>query len=247
MIAAIHQPQYIPWLGYMNKIANSNIFVFLDTVQFKKNEWQNRNRIKTATGCQWMTVPVCYHYPEKIEEVKINSRVNWGEKHWKTLITNYNRAPYFHTYADFFYDTYHREWEFLADLNIHIIQFLNEVWDLKTRLMVASQMGIDDADPTGRLIGICRALEGDTYLSGRDGVNYMNLEQFHINGIKVCHQEYHPESYSQRFGEFIPNLSSIDLLFNCGPEGEKIIKASSDASKLEKDQRHEYSCDRCPS
>ena len=247
MIVAIHQPQYIPWIGYINKIANADIFVFLDTVQFKKNEWQNRNRIKTATGWQWMTVPVCYHYPQKISEVTINNKVRWGDKHWKTIVTNYSQTPYFQKYADFFRETLNREWTLLRDLNIHIIQFLAETWDLKTRLILASQLGIEEDDPTGRLISICQTLGGDTYLSGRDGVTYMNLDQFYINRIKICHQECHPEFYPQRFGEFIPHLSSIDLLFNCGPDGKDIVEASSDTSRVKKDQIYEYSCDRCPS
>ncbi len=225
MIVAIHQPQYIPWAGYMNKIANADAFVFLDIVQFKKNEWQNRNRIKTSTGWQWLTVPVSYHYPERILEIEINNLVPWGEKHWKTLVTNYSRAPYFKTYADFFHDTFSRKWEFIADLNIHIIEFLIDTWGLKTRTVRASQLGIDHEDSTGRLVAICRTLGADIYLSGRDGSRYMDMDQFYSNKISVSYQEFRPDVYSQLFTGFIPDLSSIDLLFNCGPEGKRIIDA----------------------
>ena len=224
MIAAIHQPQYIPWLGYMNKMAAADIFIFLDTVQFKKNDWQNRNRIKKAGGWQWMTVPVCYHYPEKISEVKINNKSRWREKHWQTLITNYNRAPYFETYADFFRDTFNRKWELLIDLNIHIIKFLAGVWSLKAHIMKASQLGANHEDPTNRLVGICKELKADTYLSGKDGPKYMDINQFYNNNISICYQEFYSDAYPQLFEEFIPDLSSIDLLFNCGPEGKKIIE-----------------------
>ena len=224
MIAAIHQPQYIPWLGYMNKIATADIFIFLDTVQFKKNEWQNRNRIKTARGWQWMTVPVCYHYPEKISEVTINNTVRWGKKHWQALVTNYSRAPYFQRYADFFRDTFNREWDLLADLSIHIIAFLAGIWDLKATIVRASQLGLNHEDPTGRLVAMCKILGADVYLSGKDGPNYMKIDQFGDNKIKVCYQEFCAEMYPQLFEGFIPDLSSIDLLFNCGPMGKKIIE-----------------------
>ncbi len=223
MIAAIHQPQYIPWLGYMNKLANADIFVFLDTVQYKKNEWQNRNRIKTASGWQWMTVPVYYSYPEKILEIKIHDKVPWGKKHWKSLVTNYSRAPYFHTYADFFHDTLSRKWELLTDLNIHITEFLADAWGIKTKTVRASQLGIDHVDPTTRLVAICKELGADKYLSGKHGLNYMNIKEFCHGGINLLYQEFHSQEYTQLYEGFIPDLSSIDLLFNCGPEGRKHI------------------------
>lgn len=223
MIAAIHQPQYIPWVGYMNKLANADIFVFLDTVQYKKNEWQNRNRIKTASGWQWMTVPVYYRYPERISEIRIHDKEPWRKKHWKSLVTNYSRAPYFNSYADFFHDTLNRKWELLTDLNIHITEFLADVWGLKVKMVRASQLGTDHTDPTVRLVAICRELGADTYLCGKHGPKYMNIGKFCDSGINLLYQEFCPEIYPQLFEGFIQDLSSIDLLFNCGPEGRKII------------------------
>ena len=239
MIVAIHQPQYMPWAGYMNKIASSDTFVFLDTVQFKKNEWQNRNRIKTATGWQWLSVPVSYHYPERILDIRVNNLVRWGEKHWRTLVTNYSRAPYFQTYAGFFQDTFSRKWEFLSDLNIHIIQYLMEVWGLKTRTIKASQLGIEHEDPTGRLLAICRRLDAKTYLAGRDGPKYMNLDQFDLQKVRIWYQEFSTKAYTQMFEGFIPDLSSIDLLFNLGPEGKKMIAMKCNASGEEEDPAYE--------
>jgi len=95
LIAAIHQPQYLPWLGYIDKMDKADVFCFLDNVQYKKNEWQNRNRVKTVGGWQWVTVPVSYKFPEKINAVKINNSVNWRRKHLQALVTNYGKAPYF--------------------------------------------------------------------------------------------------------------------------------------------------------
>lgn len=231
----------------MNKLANAEVFVFLDTVQFKKNEWQNRNRIKTALGWQWMTVPVCYHYPEKILEIKINDKVQWGKKHWRSLVTNYSKAPYFHTYADFFQTTFRSKWELLADLNIHITKFLAEIWELKANTVRASQLGIVHTDPTARLIAICKELGADTYLCGKDGPQYMNVGQFYHNRIRLLYQGFRPKVYSQLFGGFIPDLSSIDLLFNCGPEGRKYIEVPLNSTAEKKDQVYECTCDRRPS
>ncbi len=95
MIVSVHQPQYLPWLGYFDKIERSDIFVFLDNVQFKKNEWQNRNKIKTSEGWQWLSVPVIHKFMQKISEVKINNTVWWGKKHLNALVTNYSKAPFF--------------------------------------------------------------------------------------------------------------------------------------------------------
>ncbi|MGA1867616.1 MAG: WbqC family protein [bacterium] len=223
MIAAIHQPQYMPWIGYMNKIAHADVFVILDTVQYKKNEWQNRNRIKTAAGSQWITVPVCYHYPEKILEVKINNTVRWGAKHYASLVTNYHRAPYFNVYADFFKETLSTQWEFLADLNVFIIESLTHIWGLNTNIIRAHTISVSAQNPTARLVDICLALGADTYLSGRDGMKYMDMKQFADNGIKVIFQQFSSVVYPQLFHEFIPNLSSIDLLLNCGIGASALI------------------------
>jgi hypothetical protein len=245
MIVAIHQPQYIPWLGYMNKLANADIFVFLDTVQYKKNEWQNRNRIKTASGWQWMTVPVYYRYPEKILEIKIHDKVPWRKKHWKSLVTNYSRAPYFHIYADFFHDTFSREWELLTDLNIHITKFLADIWGLKAKTVRASQLGINHMDPTTRLVAICKKLGADKYLCGKHGPKYMNIDQFYHSRIKLLYQEFRPKVYQQLFEGFIPDLSSVDLLFNCGPEGRKIIDTQLNSIEEKQDQVYECIGDWC--
>lgn len=106
MICAIHQPQTYPWLGYFAKIMQADIFIFLDNVQFKKNEWQNRNKIRTPQGWIWLTVPVIHHFGQKIDEVKINNTVNWRKKHLQTLQTYYGRAPFFKLYFEKFENFY---------------------------------------------------------------------------------------------------------------------------------------------
>ena len=101
MIVAVHQPQYLPWIGYFHKIDQADVFVLLDTVQFKKNEWQNRNRIKTAQGPQWLTVPVGYKYPQLINEVAINNTVRWQHKQRQAILTNYRKAACYEYLEEF--------------------------------------------------------------------------------------------------------------------------------------------------
>ena len=117
MIIAVHQPQYMPWLGYFDKIAAADHFVLLDTVQFKKNEWQNRNQIKTAQGKQWFTVPVTYHFPEKIYQVNINNAVGWQVNQQKSLQANYAKAPFFNNRLGFLERVFSDSWQTIAELN----------------------------------------------------------------------------------------------------------------------------------
>ena len=114
-IVAIHQPQYLPWIGYFDKMDQSDVFCLLDTVQYKKNEYQNRNRIKNDQGWQWLTVPVTYRFPQKIRDVAVHSRVPWGRAHIQAMKTHYRKAPYYDRYADRFASLWEKEWRLLAD------------------------------------------------------------------------------------------------------------------------------------
>jgi hypothetical protein len=223
MLITIHQPQYLPWLGYLDKIDKADVFVILDNVQFKKNEWQNRNRIKTAQGHQWITVPVLYRFPEKINEVRINNKANWGRKHLQALITNYSKSTYFDNYKSFFEDIFSRSWDRLVDINIEIIKFLISALDLKTKLVIASDLKLRE-EPTERLVDICKMLDGNRYLAGKDGNKYMNLELFEQEGIDVIFQDFKHPVYHQLFGDFEPCMSAIDLLFNCGDNSLEILR-----------------------
>ncbi len=224
MIVSIHQPQYLPWLGYFDKIVRSDAFVFLDNVQFKKNEWQNRNKIKTSDGWQWLSVPVIHRFTQKISEVEINNTVQWSRKHLNALVTHYSRAPFFKDYIDFFERTYAQEWKYLADINVHMVKYLAEALGLtKKKLVLASELETREGS-TERLIDICQKMGGDVYLSGKDGAKYMDVELFKQEGIQVVFQNYVHPRYDQLYGDFEPFLSVIDLLFNCGPESLSILK-----------------------
>jgi len=229
MIIAIHQPQYLPWLGYFDKIDKSDIFVFLDDVQFKKNEWQNRNRTKTAGrgGWQWITVPVIHRFGQKINEVKINNQENWCKKHLHQLETNYFKSPHFLQCYDFLKETYARKWENLSEVNIYFIEYLTKTLGIKKQLVKSSDLKVI-GEKTDRLVNICKMLNASTYLSGVGAKEYIELKKFESEKIKVIFQDFHHPVYKQLYGEFIPNLSVGDLLFNYGDESLKILRGNTE-------------------
>ena len=224
LIVAVHQPQYLPWIGYFDKMRRADVFCYLNDVQYKKNEWQNRNRIKTAQDWQWLTVPVRYRFPEKINEVQINNTTNWSKKHLQALITNYSRAPYFKAYISIFEDIFSKEWEFISELNIHLIERLRNALQLQEKTTVISSEFTLREEPTDRLIDICKALGADTYLAGQGGAGYMDVARFEKNGLKVIVQDFKHPVYPQLFKDFQSHLSIVDLLFNCGPESMDMIR-----------------------
>ncbi|MGB2961856.1 MAG: WbqC family protein [Candidatus Omnitrophota bacterium] len=223
MKVAIHQPQYLPWLGFFDKMDRADVFVLLDDVQYKKNEWQNRNKIRNVEGWQWLTVPVLHEFGQKISEVKIDNEKNWKDKHLKSLELNYSRAPYFEKHFSFFRESFSREWGSLADLNVHFIRFLKNTLGIKTEILVSSALGIK-SEKTERLVEICMFLKADTYLSGAGGTDYLDEGRFYQSGIELEFQGYfHPE-YKQVFEGFYPYMSVVDLLFNHGDNSLNIIK-----------------------
>ncbi len=226
MILAVHQPQYLPWLGYFDKMDRADVFCYLDNVQYKKNEWQNRNRIKTAHGWQWLTVPVRYRFPQRINEVSVDPAGTWRRKHLQSIITNYRKAPYFDQYIGFFEGLLSRKWDRLSRLNIEFIEGIRALLGLNhVEIVRATEMVLRD-DPTDRLIDICRKVGADTYLAGAGGAGYMDVDRFARNGIRVVSQLYEHPVYPQLFGPFESHLSIVDLLMNCGENSLQMIRST---------------------
>ena len=224
MIVAAHQPQYLPWLGYFDKIDRADVFVLLDNVQFKKNEWQNRNRIKTAAGPQWLTVPVTYKFPQRINEVVINNRDRWQHKQRQAILSNYRKASYWDDFAPIIEEIFTPVWDYLAPLNIFVVKRLAEILGIATPLYVASEFATFPETPDERLIAIAKHFGADTYLAGSGGGDYMDLDRYEQSDIKVLFQEYHHPVYEQLFGEFAPFMSVLDLLFNHGQDSLRILR-----------------------
>ena len=224
MIVAVHQPQYLPWLGYFHKIDSADRFVLLDNVQFKKNEWQNRNKIKTAQGWQWLTVPVRYKFPQRINEVEINNTVKWQHKQRQAVLSNYRKASHYNYLEEFFQELFSRSWDMISQLNIHVVKRLSDILGIKTPLFVASDLDDFPEDPDERLIALTRHFNGNTYLAGSGGREYMDLEKFKKNGIEVIFQNYKHPVYDQIFADFESYMSVIDLILNHGDRSLGILR-----------------------
>lgn len=227
MIVAVHQPQYLPWLGYFDKIDRADIFVLLDNVQFKKNEWQNRNRIKTANGWQWLTVPVMYKYPQLINEVEINNKDKWRHRQRQAIISNYKKASYWSLLEEFFEEIFSSEWQYISQLNIHVVKRLAGLLGITTPIHVASELGEFPEDPDDRLIALTKHFDADIYLAGGGGKGYMDMEKYTQSGVKVIFQEYKHPVYNQLFGDFKPFMSVVDLIYNHGEKSLEILKGES--------------------
>ncbi len=226
MQVAIHQPQFLPWLGYLDKVDRADLFVLLDSVQFKKNEWQNRNRIRTRTaqGWQWVTVPVLHDFGQRITEVRINDQVDWRAKHLKALELHYARAPH-RDNLDGLRAIYAQSWDRLADLNLAVLRWLLKEFGIATPLRLASDMQLPE-EPTERLIEICRTVGATSYLAGAGAKDYMDFTKFQAAGIPVEVQEFRHPVYRQCHEPFVPGLSAIDLFLTCGGESLQSLRST---------------------
>ena len=228
MLVAIHQPEHLPWLGFFEKMLRADLFVLLDDVQFSKGDFQNRNRVKGAGGAQWLTVPVLHRFPQKLNEVLVAGN-DWQAKHWKTLRSCYARAAHFETFAPLFEDFYRRPWARLADLNVAAIELIARCLGVERKWVLASELAGGDGQKSELVLNICKALGASAYYSGRAGSTYLDRESFRRAGIEIVVQNFNHPTYEQLFMKesgFVPNLSAVDLLFNCGAQGVKLIGGS---------------------
>lgn len=217
MRVTIHQPQFLPWLGYLDKIDQADAFIILDTVQFKKNEWQNRNRIRTADGWQWMTVPVLHHFGQRIDEVLINPTSGWKTQHLRALDMHYARAPYRNRYLAQLRELYSAPWRKLSELNEATVRWLLEAYGISTPVHRAAEYEARD-EPTDRLIDLCRSVGATRYLAGPGAERYMDKPRFESSGVGLEIQVFRHPIYRQVYEPFEPNLSALDLLLMQGPE-----------------------------
>lgn len=225
MKISVHQPHYHPWIGYFDKIQKSDVFVYLDNVQYKKREFQNRNKIRTKDGWVWLTVPVVTkgNYFQKICEVEIDNSNAWLKTHWEMIKANYKKAEYFLAHKDFFENIYSAKWNRLMDISVKITEYLLEQFQIKTKICYESDMDVS-AVSTDRIIQICKKLGADTYLTGQGAREYMDEKRFEQEGIALQWQEFEHPVYKQVYEGFEPCMSAIDLLFNCGTESSEIIR-----------------------
>ncbi|ARJ25527.1 WbqC family protein [Bacillus mycoides] len=227
MIISGHQPSYLPWYGFFEKIHKSDVFVFHDIAQFEKKGFLNRNRIKTSQGVSWLTVPMqMKNYKEiPLNKLKIDNTQDWERKHWKTIRINYSNAPYFNVYKDYLEGFYSEKWDNLNSLNMNFIHFIIRELNIDTELYYASEIEGITGKKSDFVLELCQKFNASTYYSGSLGQDYLIESDFEHENIEIMYQRIREYSYPQLFGEFIPHLSMLDVLLNCGPEEtEKLIK-----------------------
>src|SRR3972149_2442389 len=225
MILTAHQPQYLPGLRLFDKIARSDMFVYLDTVPMESSGYENRNKIKTTEGWQWLTIPVkrkgYQHKP--IREVEIDWKSNWQRKHRATLTNSYSSSEHFEWAMSAIQWLYEQEYSLLSELNLHGLMICMRMLGIGTEIRVPS-VGAYQGHKSDLVLDMCKKLGATKYIFGSQGRNYANLEHFEREGIEVEFQDYQHPVYPQLHGEFLPNLSVVDLLMNCGPKSLEVLR-----------------------
>lgn len=224
MNVVILQPGYLPWLGFFDQLRRADVFVYYDDVQYDKHGWRNRNRIKTQTGPLWLTVPVRHSGlgQPRILDVEIDARTPWARKHVATVKQAYSGAPFQRMYLPALEDLLQRRWERLVDLDIAVVDLMAQWFGMAPRIERSSELHVC-GDRSERLVQICRHFGATTYLSGGAAETYLDQPLFAKHGMAVELQRFkHPE-YPQLHGPFVPFLSALDLLLNCGPESGSVI------------------------
>ncbi len=230
MILAAHQPSYLPWLGYLEKMARADVFVVMDDLQYEAQNFQNRNRIKVNNGATWVTVPLERGaQSDRIIDKRIDNRASprqhWQRRTWVTLETHYRKAPHFADYADELREVYTRPWESLVDVDLWMLGLARRWLEIDTPIVRSSDLGLV-GHKSDRIIDMCRKVGATTYLSGGGGsADYLDTIAFDRAGLAVAWQQFEHPVYPQRYPAlgFLPNLAFLDLLFNCGPHSRELL------------------------
>ena len=234
MIVSIHQPAYLPWLGYLHRIAVSDLHVVLDHVQFEKNSFINRNKVRTHAGWCWLTVPLATSHrfgDLAIHQVQISDDPRWARKHWETLRQSYARAEHFAAYAPWLEESYARPWRRLAELIAEMTAWQLEAFGIRTPLVYSSQLGVGGVK-SDLVLNLCREVGADAYLSGPLGRDYLDEAAFARAGIEIAYHDFRHPVYRQIHGQFESGMAAIDLLFNHGRDDARSILMTSTEAAL---------------
>jgi len=233
MRAAILQPSYIPWRGAFHIVQKCDVFVFYDDVQYDKHGWRNRNRVKTAQGTRWLTIPVLHkgnvaqHTP--VNQIRVNPDDDWERRHWQTLRQSYARAPFFERTAALVEPFYSRKVDLLADFTIDLTVALAGQLGLgDRRFLRASSLGVA-GEKTDRLLAILAKVGATHYVSGPSARAYLDEAAFAAAGIGLEYMSYDYPAYQQLHGAFDPQVSILDLLFMQGPQAPAFIWGAGDS------------------
>lgn len=228
-IFTMHQPNYLPWIGFFSKASKADYIIIYDTAGYTNSGVINRNKIRTDTGWCYLTVPVSRRFhAARINEVTMPDNRRWRHDHWKSINQYYGRSHFFDDHRVFFDNLYQEDSQYLYQFNEKVIRYLLDCFHLRTEVLRASELGIDvSLKGTAAIIDCLKRAGASHYLSGPSGKYYLELEKFSRNGIDIEFSQFNHPIYRQCYPGFEPGMSAIDLLFNKGPEAEIMIKASS--------------------
>ncbi|MCP4351315.1 MAG: WbqC family protein [Desulfobacterales bacterium] len=223
MIVTIHQPDYLPWLGFFDRWQKSDLYIVLDDVQFIRRGWHHRDKIKTREGVKWLTVPVLKkgRYLQDIRDVKIDNQEDWRHNHLNIMQNAYGKAPHFRPVFDSIKEILFREHKLLIDLNMDMLKYCADVLQIKTPVTFSSEFQ-DTSEGTERLVKLVKAVGGDIYLTGLGSKDYLDEKEFDKQGIKVTWQSFEHPIYPQLHGAFEKTLSVIDFLM-MNPEPKTVL------------------------
>lgn len=221
------QSSFIPWRGYFDFIASVDVFVFLDDVQYTKRDWRNRNKIKTPKGTEWLTVPVCYESRSQlIQQTKIDYSQNWIKQHLNAWQVNYAKSLYYEDITKILTGLSESNEETITQLNIRLIQRICDYLGISTPMVLSSDLALSGTK-TDHLIDLLVKLNAKTYLSGPSADGYLDKDAFRRHGISLEYKSYDYQPYSQLWGEFDGAVTVLDLIANCGPKSQKLIRSQS--------------------
>ena len=227
MIVSAHQPSYLPWLGYLDKMAKADLFVVMDDLQYEAQNFQNRQRIKLASGPAWLSVPlVAGTQSERICDKRIDNsgsvRQHWQRRHWRSIEVAYARAPFFGRYAHELHAIYFQPWTSLLALDLYVLDLARRWLGIDVPVVRSSELGLA-GEKTDRIIDMCRKLGARAYLTGKGGsTEYLDVEKLGRAGIGVIWQHFEHPVYPQRHGAFSSHLAFLDLVLHCG-EGSRDV------------------------
>jgi WbqC-like protein family len=225
MLVAIHQPHYLPWLGYLHRMARADLFIVLDHVQFERGNYQNRTQVRVNGAPHWLTVPVQQRsQKERILDKAVDNSRPWGRAHFETLRRTYAGAGFFGMYATDLRAILDCEWQRLVDLNEHTLDFMRNAFDIRTPIVKSSELGATGAK-SELVLNLCKAVGASGLLVGLGGSrHYLDRAAFAEAGIELEMQAFTHPAYPQRGADtFTAGLSALDLLFNCGPASRRIL------------------------
>ena len=223
----IHQPDFLPYLGFFHRLLFVDLFIVLDDVQFlrKGSGWHNRDKIKTRSGETWLTLSIQKgKMDQKINEVMLSKNTGWIQKNLNLLMENYRKAPCFSEYFPEIKEIYSRGFLKMIDMNMAFLGFFFDIFDLNVPIVFSSELNAG-GHKNEKLINLLKAVNGTHYLSGTGARDYMKVDLFEKEGIAVEWQKFQHPVYPQLHGEFLPYLSCIDLLFNCGAGSREILRS----------------------